>query len=183
MDRDISKVLYTPGQIQDRVCQLGEQISREYAGKDLVLVGILKGSIVFFADLMRTIGLPMTIDFMAISSYGSAAKSTGVVRFIKDLDHEIIGKDVIVVEDIIDTGLTLAFLKENLATRGARDIKVCALLDKPDRRKVQMSADYVGFAIPDEFVVGYGLDFDQRYRNLPYIGVLRPEVYARAKEA
>ena len=178
MYRDIQEdLLITKEQLEVRVAALGAQITADYAGRDLVLIGILKGAVVFFADLMRQIDLPLTIDFMAISSYGSATKSSGVVRIMKDLDHDIVDKHVLVVEDIIDTGLTMSFLKANLLSRGAASIRVCALLDKPERRLVNLSSDYTGFTVPDAFVVGYGLDYNQRYRNLSDIGILRPEIY------
>lgn len=173
------EILITRQQLAQRVAELGKQITADYRGKDLVVLGILKGAVIFFSDLIREIDLAMTLDFMAISSYGNATKSSGVVRILKDLDKDIIDKDVLVVEDIIDTGLTLSFLKANLLSRGAASIKICALLDKPDRRLVNLTCDYKGFSIPDAFVVGYGLDYDQRYRNLPEIGVLKPEIYAR----
>ena len=155
------KMLLTKEQIAARVKELGAQITNDYedADGDLVLVGILKGAVVFFADLIREIDLPLSMDFMAISSYGSATKSSGVVRIMKDLDKDIVGKHVLVVEDIIDSGLTLSFLKENLLSRGAASLRICTLLDKPERRKVDLHVDYAGFQIPDEFVVGYGLDY------------------------
>ncbi|MDR3050767.1 MAG: hypoxanthine phosphoribosyltransferase [Oscillospiraceae bacterium] len=171
------ELLLTRQQIAARVRELGEQITRDYAGRELVMIGILKGAVTFFADLMREIDLSLTVDFMAISSYGSATKSSGVVRILKDLDHDIVDRHALVVEDIVDSGLTLSFLKENLLSRGAASIRVAALLDKPDRRKVDLRGDYIGFTIPDAFVVGYGLDYNQRYRNLPDIGVLKPEIY------
>ena len=176
-----NKMLLTKEQIAARVKELGAQITNDYedADGDLVLVGILKGAVVFFADLIREIDLPLSMDFMAISSYGSATKSSGVVRIMKDLDKDIVGKHVLVVEDIIDSGLTLSFLKENLLSRGAASLRICTLLDKPERRKVDLHVDYAGFQIPDEFVVGYGLDYAEVYRNLPDIGVLRPEIYSK----
>lgn len=175
------KMLLTKEQIAARVRELGAQITNDYedVDGDLVLVGILKGAVVFFADLIREIDLPLSMDFMAISSYGSATKSSGVVRIMKDLDKDIVGKHVLVVEDIIDSGLTLSFLKDNLLSRGAASLRICTLLDKPERRKVDLHVDYAGFQIPDEFVVGYGLDYAEVYRNLPDIGVLRPEVYTK----
>jgi len=173
------EMLITREQLAARVTELGAQITRDYQGKELVLVGILKGSVLFLADLLREIDLPLTLDFMATSSYGSATKSSGVVRIMKDLDHDIVDKHVLVIEDIIDTGLTMSFLKNNLLSRGAASIRVCSLLDKPERRLVRLSSDYTGFTVPDAFVVGYGLDFDQRYRNLPEIGVLKAEIYAK----
>lgn len=182
MYRDLKdELLLTKEQIAARVKEMGDEITRDYENVegDLVLVGILKGAIVFFADLIREIDLPLSMDFMAISSYGSATKSSGVVRILKDLDKDIVGKHVLVVEDIIDSGLTLSFLKDNLLSRGAASLKICTLLDKPERRKVDLHVDYAGFQIPDEFVVGYGLDYAETYRNLPDIGVLRPEIYSK----
>jgi len=171
------ELLLTRDQIAQRVREMGRQITEDFAGKDMVVICILKGAAVFFVDLIREIDLPMSMDFMAISSYGSATKSSGVVRILKDLDKPINGKDVLVVEDIVDSGMTLSFLRENLLSRGAKSLKICTLLDKPDRRRVPLHVDYFGFVIPDEFVVGYGLDYAEKYRNLPDIGVLRPEIY------
>lgn len=179
MHKDLAYVLLEEEAIQKRVEELGRQITRDYEGKELVLVGILKGAVVFFSDLIRHVELPMSMDFMAISSYGNATKSAGVVRILKDLDKDIVGKHIIIVEDIVDSGLTLSFLKDNLVFRGAASLRICALLDKPERRKVDIKADYQGFTIPDAFVVGYGLDYAERYRNLPYIGVLKPEIYTK----
>lgn len=179
MHKDLAYVLLEEEAIQKRVEELGRQITRDYEGKELVLVGILKGAVVFFSDLIRHVELPMSMDFMAISSYGNATKSAGVVRILKDLDKDIVGKHIIIVEDIVDSGLTLSFLKDNLVSRGAASLHICALLDKPERRKVDIKADYQGFTIPDAFVVGYGLDYAERYRNLPYIGVLKPEIYTK----
>lgn len=175
---DIDHWLLTREQIAARVHELGVQIANDYRGKELLMVGILKGAVVFFADLVRSIDIPMAIDFMAISSYGSATKSSGVVRILKDLDNAIDHRHVIIVEDIVDTGKTLAFLKDNLLARGAASLRICTLLDKPERRLVEIKADYSGFVIPNEFVVGYGLDYAERYRNLDAIGVLKPEVYS-----
>ena len=179
MHKDLAYVLLEEEAIQKRVKELGRQITRDYEGKELVLIGILKGAVVFFSDLIRHVELPMSMDFMAISSYGNATKSAGVVRILKDLDKDIVGKHIIIVEDIVDSGLTLSFLKDNLVSRGAASLRICALLDKPERRKVDIKADYQGFTIPDPFVVGYGLDYAERYRNLPYIGVLKPEIYTK----
>lgn len=175
---DIDHWMLTREQLSKRVAELGARITEDYRGKDLLMVGILKGAVVFFSDLIRHVDIPVSIDFMAISSYGSATKSSGVVRILKDLDHAIAGRHVIIVEDIVDTGKTLAFLKENLLARGAASLKICTLLDKPERRQVEIEADYFGFVIPNEFVVGYGLDYAEKYRNLPEIGVLKPEVYS-----
>ena len=178
--RDLEKVLITKEEIAEKVRELGQTITRDYAGKAPVLVCILKGAAVFFADLIREIELPMTLDFMAISSYGSATKTSGVVRILKDLDKDILGKDVIIVEDIVDTGITLSYLTKILMQRGAKSLKIAALLDKPARRKVpDLKVDYMCFDIPDAFVVGYGLDYDQTYRNLPDIGILSPSIYQK----
>jgi len=176
--RDLDRVLITKDEIAEKVRELGRKITRDYAGKAPVLVCILKGASVFFTDLIREIDLPLTLDFMAISSYGSATKTSGVVRILKDLDNDILGKDVIVVEDIVDTGITLSYLTKILMQRGAKSLRIAALLDKPARRQVpELQVDYMCFNIPDAFVVGYGLDYDQVYRNLPDIGVLSPRVY------
>ena len=177
MKQDLARVLFTPEQIKSRVKELGQQISRDFAGEEVVLVGILRGAVIFFADLAREISLPVRMDFMAISSYGSATKTSGVVRILKDLDKDITGRNVIIVEDIVDSGMSLAFLKENLISRGAKALRVCVLLDKPERRRCPIDVDYRGFEVPDEFVVGYGMDYAERYRELPLIGVLKPQVY------
>ena len=170
---DIARVLLTEEDIRVRVRALGRQITRDYAGKKLLLVAILKGSVVFLGDLMREIDLPLAVDFISLSSY-SGKESTGVVRLLLDLRETAEGRDILLVEDIVDTGLTLSYLLENLKTRGPRSLEICALLDKPDCRKVQVKTKYVGFKIPNEFVVGYGLDYDETYRNLPYVGILKP---------
>jgi len=177
--QDLASVLVTREEIQAAVKKLGEQITKDYAGKEPMLVGILKGCMLFFSDLVREIDLPLTTEFMAISSYGSATKSSGEVRIIKDLDKAITGRDVLIVEDIVDSGLTLSFLKKTLEGRGAASIRIATLLDKPARRKVDLKSDYYCFIIPDEFVVGYGLDYDEKYRNLPDIGVLHPRIYTK----
>lgn len=179
MYEDLSKVLLTKEQIDARVREMAAQIERDFAGRELTVICILKGAVVFFVDLVRQIDLPMTMDFMAISSYGSATKSSGVVRILKDLDKPVNGRDVLVVEDIVDSGMTLSFLRENLASRGVASLRIATLLDKPERRRVPLHVDYAGFNIPDEFVVGYGLDYDEKYRNLPDIGVLKREIYER----
>lgn len=176
---DIDHILVTREEIGAAVRKLGAQITADYAGKAPVLIGILKGSVVFFSDLIREIDLPLSMEFMAVSSYGSATKSTGVVRMIKDLDRDVTGRDVLIVEDIVDSGMTLSYLKTHLADRGAASIKIVTLLDKPERRRVELKADYSCFTIPDEFVVGYGLDYDEKYRNLPDIGVLHPRIYTK----
>ncbi len=177
MHADVAKVLLSEEQLSARVAELGRQIAQDYEGKTPLLLCILKGAMPFMADLMRAIDGPVKMDFMAISSYGAGTSSSGVVRILKDLDHPIEGEDVLVVEDIIDSGLTLHYLLENLQSRKPASLKVVTLLDKPGRRQVDVVTDYNGFEIPDEFVIGYGLDYNERYRNLPYIGVLKPEVY------
>jgi len=176
---DIAQVLITEQQIRRRVKQLGKQISKDYEGKELVLVGILKGAAIFLADLVREITIPVDYDFVAISSYGADTRSSGVVRLIKDLDASIESKHVLVVEDIVDTGWTLrlSYIVENLRSRKAASVRVCTLLDKPSRRKVDVGIDYNGFIVEDKYVVGYGLDYQGRYRSLPFIGILNPEVY------
>lgn len=178
MQNDIRNIMISEEEIAKRVKELGQQLTEEYRGSDLLIVGILKGCMLFLSDLVRAIDLPLAMDFMVVSSYGTATKSSGVVRIIKDLEKEIEGKDVLIVEDIVDTGLTLSYLIENLKTRNPKSVKVCSLLDKPDRRKSQVNIEYVGFTIPDEFVVGYGLDYAEIYRNLPFVCVLKPEVYS-----
>jgi len=174
---DMEAVLLVKGEIQTRVRELGEAITRDYQGRPLVLVCVLKGAAPFFVDLIRAIDLPLHMDFIAISSYGASTKSSGVVRFLKDLDSPIAGKDVLIVEDIVDTGLTLRYILDNLATRQPASIKVCGLLLKDRERAQDITVHYVGFHIPDKFVVGYGLDFAERYRNLDYVGILKPSVY------
>ncbi|BER93025.1 hypoxanthine phosphoribosyltransferase [Atrimonas thermophila] len=177
-DSFIEKVLIPHEEIQQKVRELGEQITRDYQGKDLRVVGILRGAFIFMADLIRNIKLPLSVDFMSISSYGGNVESSGVVRILKDLDKPITGVDVLIVEDIVDTGLTLKHLLEVLSTRNPASLRVCALLDKKERRLVpDLKIDYVGFEIPNLFVVGYGLDFAEKYRNYPFIFVLRPEYY------
>ncbi len=179
MKNDILKILVTEEELRQKVSELGEQISRDYEGKNLLLVSVLKGSVVFMADLMRAITIPAKIDFMAVSSYGSGTKTSGVVKIIKDLDLDLSGYDVLIVEDILDSGMTLKYITELLKARGTKSIKIATLLDKPSRRKVDIKADYFCFDIPDEFVVGYGLDFDEKYRNYPAVAVLKPEVYTK----
>ena len=174
---DLERILLGRDEIAARVEELGAEITRDYAGKTPVCIGILKGATPFYCDLIRCIDLKLTMDFMATSSYGSATKSSGVVRLLKDLDHDILGRDVVIIEDIVDSGVTLQYLKENLKGRGAASIKICTLLDKPERREVDFHPDYVGRVIPDEFVVGYGLDYDEKYRALPYVGILKRSVY------
>lgn len=176
----LDRILVTKEEIAAKVAELGKKISADYAGKEPVFVCILKGAAIFFSDLIREVDLPLSTDFMALSSYGSATKTSGVVRVLKDLDKDILNKDVIIVEDIVDTGVTLNYIRSMLMHRGAASIRIAALLDKTARRKVpDLKVDYVCFNIPDAFVVGYGLDFDQRYRNLPDIGVLSPKYYGQ----
>lgn len=179
MKNDIKEILFTQAQLDEKITELGHQISKDYHGKDLLMIGVLKGANVFMSDLMRKIGTSVKIDFMAVSSYGLSTESSGVVRIIKDLDDSIEGKDVLVVEDIIDTGLTLHYLYDNLLSRKPNSLKICTLLDKPERRKVDINVDYKGFDIPDEFIVGYGIDYAEQYRNLPYVAILKREVYER----
>ena len=171
-DSGVGEVLVSAEDLQRRVRELGEQISRDYAGRTLLLVGVLKGAVFFLSDLMRFISIPVEIDFMAISSYGDSTDSSGVVRILKDLDAAIEGRDVLIVEDIVDSGLTLQYLLRNLGSRNPRTLEVCALLMKPERRKVDLPTRYVGFEIADRFVVGYGLDYAERYRNLPFVAAL-----------
>ncbi len=177
LGNDIAAVLIDREQLQERVRELGAAISRDYAGRAPLLVGVLRGTVVFLADLMRAIDLPVAVDLIAISSYGPSTHDSGVVRFTKDLDESVEGRDVILVEDIVDTGLTLRFILRNLRGRKPASLAICALLDKRVRRLVDVDLQYVGFEIPDAFVVGYGLDYRQTYRNLPFICVLKPEVY------
>ncbi|BFJ84082.1 hypoxanthine phosphoribosyltransferase [Ruthenibacterium sp. TH_2024_36131] len=178
MREDVLRVLLSEEEIHAKVKEMGKKITEDYKNSNLMLVTVLKGAVVFLADIMREIDVPAEIDFMVVSSYGSGVKSSGVVKIVKDLDVPLEGKDILIVEDILDSGLTLSYIKELLASRGPRSIKVATLLDKPSRRKVDLQADYVGFSVPDEFVIGYGLDYDEKYRNLPYIGILKPEVYS-----
>lgn len=179
MNPDIEHIFFSEETLQQRVKDLGEQITRDYMGSEPVFVGVLKGSFVFMADLMRNIDINCLIDFMAVSSYGSGTTTTGAVKITKDLSRDIHGRDVIIVEDILDSGVTLSYLKNYLAVREPASIKICTLLDKPARRKADITPDYVGFECPDAFIVGYGLDFAEKYRNLPYIGVLKPEIYEK----
>ena len=172
MNDDIKNILVSEEALKAKVAELGAQISRDYEGRNLVLVSILKGSVVFMADLMRAVTIPCSIDFMVVSSYGNGTKTTGEVQIIKDIAQPIDGRDLLIVEDILDSGVTLHYLMQILAARGANSIRLCTLLSKPERRKIDVNVDYLGFEIPDEFVVGYGLDYDQKYRNLPFIGVV-----------
>jgi hypoxanthine phosphoribosyltransferase len=176
VEAGVGKVLIDEQRLQERIRELGRELSQDYAGRELLLVGVLKGAVFFMADLMRNLSVPCEIDFMAISSYGASTDSSGVVRILKDLDINIEGRHVLVVEDIIDSGLTLSYLLRNLESREPASLEICALLTKPDRREIDVPVKYVGFEIPNEFVIGYGLDFAERYRNLPYVGVLHPDL-------
>ena len=178
LERGVAEILVDEETLRARVLELGEEISNDYTGRDLLLVGVLKGAVFFMADLMRCLTVPCEVDFMAISSYGAASDSSGVVRILKDLDIPLDGRHVLVVEDIIDSGLTLSYLMRNLRAREPASLEVCALLTKPERREIDIPVRYVGFEIPNRFVVGYGLDFAERYRNLPYVGVLQGDVEA-----
>ncbi|MDD6160580.1 MAG: hypoxanthine phosphoribosyltransferase [Oscillospiraceae bacterium] len=180
MHQDIESILFSEETLKARVAQLGAQITADYRGKDLVAACILRGSYIFMADLTRAIDLPLTVDFMAVSSYGAGTSSSGQVEIRKDLSDPIEGKDLLIVEDILDSGNTLFYLRDVLAARKPASIKICTLMDKPDRRTKPIHADYVGFTIPDAFVVGYGLDYAEKYRNLPYVGIVKPSVYGGA---
>lgn len=177
MVEDVKNILISEEEIKKIVKKLGEDITRDYKDKNLILISVLKGSVVFMSDLMREIDLPLKIDFMIVSSYGDKTVSSGKVKIVKDLDIDLSDLDVLMVEDILDTGRTLSSLIEILKTRKPKSLKLCTFLDKPDRRQTEIEADYVGAKIPDEFVVGYGLDFSQKYRNLPFVGVLKPQIY------
>jgi hypoxanthine phosphoribosyltransferase len=183
IDADVEEVLLSGEEVQARVAELGAQLAADYAGRDPVLISVLKGSIIFLADLVRAMPIPLSIDLMEVSSYGSSTESSGQVRILKDLSTSIEGREVLVVEDIIDTGLTLNYLLRYLHDKGPASIRICCLLDKPARRLAPIEIDYRGFTIADRFVIGYGLDYGERYRNLPYIGVLRPSVYGAAPPA
>ncbi len=178
LEKDIDRVFFSGEELQARVRELGEQITRDYEGKSPLFVGVLKGSFVFMADLMRAVDCYCDIDFMAVSSYGSGTTTTGAVKINKDLTYNVEGRDIILIEDILDSGVTLSYLKKYIEARKPSSVKICTLLDKPARRKADIDADYVGFECPDAFIVGYGLDYAERYRNLPYIGVLKSEIYA-----
>ena len=177
MDQDILKVLLSEEEIKARVQELGDRLYDRFKDKNPMFVGVLNGCFIFMADLVRAAQLKSEVEFIGLSSYKNATKSSGVVRILKDLDKPINGRDVLIIEDIVDSGMTLSFLKENLLSRGAASLHIATLLDKPERRRVPLHVDYFGFTIPDEFVVGYGLDYAEKYRNLPDIGVLRPEIY------
>jgi hypoxanthine phosphoribosyltransferase len=175
---DIQSVLLTETQLEERVAELGAAISADFEGKDVVFIGVLKGCFIFMADLMRHVTIPCSMDFMAVSSYGGGTVSTGAVKINKDLSQDIAGKHVIFVEDILDSGVTLSYLKSYLMVRQPASISIATLMDKPARRKAEITADYAGFVVPDAFVVGYGLDYDEKYRNLPFVGILKPEIYS-----
>ena len=177
MHQDVEKILYTEEEIRARVADLGAQITRDYQGKNLVVASVLRGSYIFMADLTRAIELPLSVDFMAVSSYGAGTSSSGQVEIKKDLSDSIEGKDLLIVEDILDSGNTLYYLMDVLGARKPASIRICTLMDKPDRRTKPVHATYTGFTIPDAFVVGYGLDYAEKYRNLPYVGILKPSVY------
>ncbi len=179
MLHDVETILLDENVLAKRIQELGEEISKGYAGEEIMLVGILKGASVFLSDLIRQISLPTYIDYMVVSSYGNSAETSGVVRIIKDLEDNIEGKNIIIVEDIIDTGLTLSYLSQNLLSRNPKSLKICTLLDKPARREREINIDYKGFEVPDEFIIGYGIDYAGKYRNLPFIGILKREVYAK----
>ncbi len=176
LERGVGEILIDEERLQTRIRELGRELSSDYEGRELLLVGVLKGAVFFMADLMRSISVPCEIDFMAISSYGASTDSSGVVRILKDLDINIENRHVLVVEDIIDSGLTLSYLLRNLESREPASLEICALLTKPSRREIDVPVKYVGFEIPNKFVIGYGLDFAERYRNLPYVGVLHPDL-------
>ncbi len=178
MLNDVERVLLSEEQLAARISEMGAEITADYQGKEILMIGVLRGAVIFMADLARAIKVPVAIDFMAVSSYGVGTNSSGVVRILKDLDEDVVGKHILVVEDIIDSGLTLNYLVENLKSRKPASIQICTLLNKPDRRKVDVKIAYNGFTVPDFFVVGYGLDYAEKYRNLPFIGVLKPEVYS-----
>jgi len=179
MVKDVERILITSDEIGARVRELGQQITNDYAGQDILMIGVLRGAVIFMSDLARAIKRPIDIDFMAISSYGLSTSSSGVVRILKDLDEVVEGRHLLIVEDIIDSGLTLNYLVENLKSRKPASVRVCTLLSKPDRRKVNVTVDYNGFIIPDYFAVGYGLDYAGKYRSLPFIGVLKPQIYEK----
>jgi hypoxanthine phosphoribosyltransferase len=177
LNPDIAEIVLTEDDIQTRVAQMGKQISEDYRADDLLLVGVLKGAFVMMADIARAITIPAEFDFMAVSSYGSSTRTSGIVRILKDLDLDIAGRKVLIIEDIVDSGLTLSYLLKNLKQRKPRSLEICALMTKPEVQEVSLDIRYHGFAIPPEFVVGYGLDYRQRYRNLPYVGTLKPHIY------
>jgi hypoxanthine phosphoribosyltransferase len=182
MRADLEKVLIPEEELQGKIRELAAEIDRDYEGRDLLLVGVLKGAVMVMADLARALHSPISMDWMAVSSYGSGTQSSGVVRILKDLDADIMGRDVLIVEDIVDSGLTLSWLRSNLESRNPASLEVCALLRKPDAAKIDVGVKYIGFDIPNEFVIGYGLDYSERYRNLPFVGTLAPHVYGGSGE-
>lgn len=177
MKNDVKEILYSPEELTRRIKEMGEKISKDYKGKELVLIGVLKGSVMFMSDLMKEISIPCSMDFMAVSSYGNSTTTTGVVRILKDLDYAIEGKHVLIIEDIIDSGVTLKYLMEYLRNRKPESLEIACLLNKPERRRVEIKVQYIGFNVPDHFLIGFGLDYAEKYRNLPYIGILKEEVY------
>ncbi|EES91915.1 hypoxanthine phosphoribosyltransferase [Clostridium botulinum] len=179
MRNDIERVLFSEEELREKVKKMGREISEDYKGKDVILVGILKGSVPFMADLMKYIEIPCKIDFMDVSSYGNSTESSGVVRILKDLEFEVEGRDILIIEDIVDTGTTLEYLRTYLKSKNPNSVSVACLLNKPDRRKVEVDVKYLGYEVPDEFLVGYGLDYAEKYRNLPFIGILKESVYKR----
>ena len=179
MLQDLKEVLFSEEVINNKIKELATRISEDYKGKNLLVVGVLKGSVIFAAELIKNISIPCEIDFMAVSSYGTSSETTGVVRILKDLDHEISGKDIIIVEDIVDSGVTLDYLLKYLMARNANSVEIVSLLTKPSRRRVDINCKYIGFEAPDEFIVGYGLDYAEKYRNLPFVGILKREVYEK----
>ncbi|MFC4767565.1 hypoxanthine phosphoribosyltransferase [Effusibacillus consociatus] len=178
MRNDIKQILFTEEQIQNRIAELGKQIAADYADKNPLVICVLKGAVLFMADLVKKVDMPLEMDFMAISSYGVSTKSSGVVRILKDLETGLEGRHVLIVEDIVDSGLTLSYLRDTLLRRNAVSVKIVTLFDKPGGRKIEITPDYSGFEVPDEFIVGYGLDYAEKYRNLPYVGILKPDVYS-----
>ncbi|GAX88645.1 hypoxanthine phosphoribosyltransferase [Effusibacillus lacus] len=178
MHNDIKHILFTEEQIQNRIGELGARIAQDYADKNPLVICVLKGAVLFMSDLVKRIEVPLEMDFMAISSYGVSTKSSGVVRILKDLETGVEGRHVLIVEDIVDTGLTLSYLRDSLLRRDAASVRIVTLFNKPSGRKIEITPDYSGFEVPDEFIVGYGLDYAEKYRNLPYVGVLKPEIYS-----
>lgn len=179
MHQDIERVLLSEAQIQARIRELGEELAADYVDKKPIFVGVLKGVVVFFADMVRAVPIPCQFDFMCVSSYGGGTQSSGVIQLKKDISTDIAGRHVVILEDILDSGLTLRYTVDHLLAKGPASLRICTFLDKPERRRAQVEADYVGFTIPNLFVVGYGLDYDEEYRNLPYVGILKPEAYSK----
>lgn len=178
MHNHIKDILFTEEQIQSRIVELGARVAQDYADKNPLVICVLKGAVLFMADLVKRMEIPLEMDFMAISSYGVSTKSSGVVRILKDLETGLEGRHVLIVEDIVDTGLTLSYLRDSLLRRNAASVRIVTLFDKPSGRKIEIKPDYLGFQVPDEFIVGYGLDYAEKYRNLPYVGILKPEIYS-----